>query len=75
MSVTQDIREKGVIGATAAALEDVFTRVTAGISPGEFRKMLRGEPAGRPNPRLKPHSEAFLLHIKPTYYHESVTPI
>lgn len=73
MSVMQDIREKGVIGATAAALEDVFTRVTAGISPGEFRKMLRGEPAGRPNPRLKPHSEAFLLHIKPTYYHESVT--
>ncbi|MEZ4832054.1 MAG: cytochrome bc complex cytochrome b subunit [Caldilineaceae bacterium] len=69
----QDIREKGVIGASAAALEDVFTRVTAGISPGEFRKMLRGEPAGRPNPRLKPHSEAFLLHIKPTYYHESVT--
>ncbi|MCB0116391.1 MAG: cytochrome bc complex cytochrome b subunit [Caldilineaceae bacterium] len=73
MSVMQDIREKGVIGASAAALEDVFTRVTAGISPGEFRKMLRGEPAGRPNPRLKPHSEAFLLHIKPTYYHESVT--
>ncbi len=73
MSVMQDIREKGVIGASAAALEDVFTRVTAGISPGEFRRMLRGEPAGRPNPRLKPHSEAFLLHIKPTYYHESVT--
>lgn len=35
--------------------------------------MLRGEAPGRPNPRLKPHSEAFLLHIKPTYYHESVT--
>ena len=33
----------------------------------------RGEPPGRPNPRLKPHSEAFLLHIKPTDYHESVT--
>lgn len=73
MSVMQDLREKGIIGATSAAVEDVFTRVTAGISPGEFRKMLRGEPAGRPNPRLKPHSEAFLLHIKPTYYHESVT--
>ncbi|MCB0109470.1 MAG: cytochrome bc complex cytochrome b subunit, partial [Caldilineaceae bacterium] len=38
-----------------------------------FRRMLRGEPPGRPNPRLKPHSDAFLLHIKPTYYHESVT--
>jgi hypothetical protein len=35
--------------------------------------MIRGEAPGRPNPRLKPHSEAFLLHIKPTYYHESVT--
>ena len=35
--------------------------------------MVRCEPPGRPNPRLKPHSETFLLHIKPTYYHESVT--
>jgi len=53
--------------------DDTFTRITAGISAGEFRRMLRGEPPGRPNPRLKPHSDAFLLHIKPTYYHESVT--
>lgn len=73
MSVQQDIREKGVLGAVAAAADDVFTRVTAGIDAGEFRRMLQGEPPGRPNPRLKPHSEAFLLHIKPTYYHESVT--
>ncbi len=35
--------------------------------------MLRGEAPGRPNQRLKPHSESFILHIKPTYYHESVT--
>ena len=73
MSVTQDIRNKGVLGALAAIGEDVFTRITAGIPPGEFRRMLQGVPPGRPNPRLKPHSETFLLHIKPTYYHESVT--
>ena len=73
MGLQQDIREKGVLGAAAAAADDVFTRLTAGIDAGEFRRMLQGEPPGRPNPRLKPHSEGFLLHIKPTYYHESVT--
>ncbi len=73
MSVQQQMREKGPLGMLAALAEDVFTRVTAGIPPGEFRRMLRGEPPGRPNPRLKPHSETFLLHIRPTYYHESVT--
>ncbi len=73
MGVQQDIREKGILAAVGSIADDVFTRVTAGISVGEFRRMLRGEPPGRPNPRLKPHSEAFLLHIKPTYYHESVT--
>ncbi|MBX3050502.1 MAG: cytochrome bc complex cytochrome b subunit [Caldilineaceae bacterium] len=73
MGVQQDIQEKGLLGAIAGIGDDVFTRVTAGISVGEFRRMLQGEAPGRPNPRLKPHSEAFLLHIKPTYYHESVT--
>jgi len=73
MGVQQDIREKGLLAAVAGIGDDVFTRVTAGISVGEFRRMLQGEAPGRPNPRLKPHSEAFLLHIKPTYYHESAT--
>ncbi|MBI3957621.1 MAG: cytochrome bc complex cytochrome b subunit, partial [Chloroflexi bacterium] len=73
MGVQQDIQEKGLLGAVAGIGDDVFTRVTAGIGVGEFRRMLQGDAPGRPNPRLKPHSEAFLLHIKPTYYHESVT--
>ena len=73
MGLQDNIREKGVLGAAAAQADDVFTRLTAGIDVGEFRRMLQGEPPGRPNPRLKPHSEGFLLHIKPTYYHESVT--
>lgn len=73
MAVQEDVQKKGFLSSANAVAEDVFTRVTAGISPREFRSMLRGDPPGRPNPRLKPHSDAFLLHIKPTYYHESVT--
>lgn len=73
MAVQPDVEKKGFLNSVATAADDVFTRITAGIDAGEFRRMLRGEPPGRPNPRLKPHAEAFLLHIKPTYYHESVT--
>ena len=73
MAVQPDVEKKGFLRSVATAADDVFTRVTAGIDAGEFRRMLRGEPPGRPNQRLKHHSEAFLLHIKPTYYHESVT--
>ena len=73
MAVQPEAQKKGLLRSTQGVADDVFTRVTAGISAGEFRRMLRGEAPGRPNPRLKPHSESFLLHIKPTYYHESVT--
>ena len=74
MAVQPEVRENnGPLQAVGAFASDTFTRITAGISPGEFRRMLRGEAPGRPNPRVKPHSDAFLLHIKPTFYHESVT--
>ncbi|RIK55984.1 MAG: hypothetical protein DCC57_04165 [Chloroflexi bacterium] len=73
MAVQPEVRNKGMLSTILGVADDTFTRITAGISAGEMRRMLRGEPPGRPNPRLKPHSETFLLHIKPTYYHESVT--
>jgi ubiquinol-cytochrome c reductase cytochrome b subunit len=73
MAVQPEVNKKSVMRTVLDAADDVFTRITAGISAGEVRRMMRGEAPGRPNPRLKPHSEAFLLHIKPTYYHESVT--
>ncbi|MEZ4868427.1 MAG: cytochrome bc complex cytochrome b subunit [Caldilineaceae bacterium] len=73
MAVQPEVKNKSLLNTVLDVADDTFTRITAGISAGEFRRMLRGEPPGRPNPRLKPHSEAFLLHIKPTYYHESVT--
>ena len=73
MAVQPGTQKKGFLSTILGLADDTFTRITAGISAGELRRMLRGEAPGRPNPRLKPHSEAFLLHIKPTYYHESVT--
>ena len=73
MAVQPEVQKKGFVSTVLGLADETFTRITAGISAGEFRRMLRGESPGRPNPRLKPHSEAFLLHIKPTYYHESVT--
>src|SRR5512137_442788 len=73
MAVQPEVKKKSFLHAVRDAADDVFTRITAGIPAGEVRSMLRGEAPGRPNPRLKPHSEAFLLHIKPTYYHESVS--
>ncbi|MEM7126350.1 MAG: cytochrome b N-terminal domain-containing protein [Chloroflexota bacterium] len=73
MAVQPEIQQKGFVQSALDLADDTFTRITAGISAGEFRKMLRGEPPGRPNPRLRPHSDSFLLHIKPAYYHESVT--
>jgi len=73
MAVQPEVNKKSIMRTVLDAADDVFTRITAGIPAGEVRRMIRGEAPGRPNPRLKPHSEAFLLHIKPTYYHESVT--
>ncbi len=73
MAAQPEVKNKSLLNTVLDLADDTFTRITAGISAGEFRRMLRGEAPGRPNPRLKPHSEAFLLHIKPTYYHESVT--
>lgn len=73
MAVQPEVKNKSLVSTVLDVADDTFTRITAGISAGEFRRMLRGEPPGRPNPRLRPHSDAFLLHIKPTFYHESVT--
>jgi len=56
MSISQDIKGQGVRGAIGKKADSVFERVTAGIPWRDFRKMLRGDPPDRPNPRLKPHS-------------------
>ena len=75
MSVLQDLRSKGIGPVAAALADEALTRFTAGLSWNDLRGMLRGDPPGRPNPRLQLHSEAFWLHIKPSFYHASVTKL
>ena len=72
LPILDDIKAKGLKPALQAKVEDAVTRVTAGLGPRDVRAVLRDDPPGRPNPRLKPHAEGFWLHMKPTYYHNLV---
>ncbi len=67
------IREAGFKTATLEAINDTVERVTAGLDIAALRGMLRGDPPGRPNPRLRPHAEGFWMHMRPGYYNEAVT--
>jgi quinol-cytochrome oxidoreductase complex cytochrome b subunit len=65
-----DVKAKGVKTAVKDKFDDVVTRITTGMNPTDVRLLLRDDPVGRPNPRLKPHTESFWFHIKPTYYNQ-----
>lgn len=75
-SFLDDIKEKGLRKAVYEGLDDTVTRITAGMNIQDIREALRGEePSRRPNPRLTPHADSFFLHIRPSFYHQSVTGI
>jgi ubiquinol-cytochrome c reductase cytochrome b subunit len=67
------VREVGAKAATLEAVNDITQRVTAGLDVADLRGMLRGDPPGRPNPRLTPHADGFWLHMRPGYYNQAVT--
>ena len=69
------IREKGLKAGLLETLDDTVFRLTPGLNIKDLRGMLRGDPAGRPNPRLTPHADGFVLHIRPGYYNETITGI
>jgi quinol-cytochrome oxidoreductase complex cytochrome b subunit len=75
MSFMDAVKEQGWRQATYEKANEVWTRLTTGMDIGDTRSALRGEPAGRPNPRVKPHTESFWFHIRPTFYHEAVTKL
>ncbi|MCP4543502.1 MAG: cytochrome bc complex cytochrome b subunit [Chloroflexi bacterium] len=54
---------------------ETMTAIAAGMSPRDIRDMLRGKPAGRPNPRYRVHSTSFWFHMKPRWYNKSTTRI
>ena len=73
-SFLDDIKEKGLKRAIFEGVNEVVERLTAGLNVQDIREALRGEPASRkPNPRLQPHADGFWLHMRPSYFHKSVT--
>ncbi|KAB2906054.1 MAG: cytochrome bc complex cytochrome b subunit [Anaerolineae bacterium] len=75
-SFLDDIKDKGLRKAVYEGVDEVVTRVTAGMNIQDIREALRGdEPSRRPNPRLTPHADGFFLHIRPSFYHQAVTGI
>ncbi len=73
-SFLDDVKEKGLKRAVFEGINEVTERLTAGLNVQDVREALRGEPASRkPNPRLQPHADGFWLHMRPSYFHQSVT--
>jgi quinol-cytochrome oxidoreductase complex cytochrome b subunit len=73
--LVRQIRSTGVRATVAQRVDDAFTRFTSGLSWNDVRGVLRGDPPAKPNPRVKPHTEGFWFHIRPTFYHEAVTSL
>jgi ubiquinol-cytochrome c reductase cytochrome b subunit len=73
--ILEDIKQRGLKPALLAKVDDMVTRFTAGLGINDIRGVLRGDPAPRPNPRVKPHADGFWFHMRPTFYHNLVTPL
>ncbi|MDX2141364.1 MAG: cytochrome b N-terminal domain-containing protein [Chloroflexota bacterium] len=75
-SFLDDVKEKGFKKAVFEGANEVVERLTAGMNIQDIREALRGEaPSRKPNPRLQPHADGFWLHMRPSYFHKSVTGI
>lgn len=75
-SFLDDVKEKGLKRAIFEGVNEVVERATAGMNVQDIREALRGEAASRkPNPRLQPHADGFWLHMRPSYFHKSVTGV
>ncbi len=71
--ILDDIKKKGLVPALLYKTNEFVERFTAGLDIDDIRGVLRGDPAPRPNPRVKPHADGFWFHMRPTYYHNLVT--
>lgn len=73
LPILDDIKKKGLLPALLFKTNEAVERLTAGLDIDDIRGVLRGDPAPRPNPRVKPHADGFWFHMRPTYYHNLVT--
>lgn len=67
--ILDDIKKKGLVPALLYKTNEAVERLTAGLDIEDIRSVLRGDPAPKPNPRVKPHADGFWFHMRPTYYH------
>ncbi len=72
-SILDHIKEKGLRKALYESVDNTVERLTPGMNIQDIRDALRGDEPRRPNPRLRPHADGFWLHMRPSYYHTSVT--
>ncbi|HKZ82910.1 MAG TPA: cytochrome b N-terminal domain-containing protein [Anaerolineae bacterium] len=71
-----DMRKQYGVGRTIAIkLNETVERITSGMDINAVRGVLRGDPAPKPNPRVKPHTEGAWFHVWPSFYHVEVTKI
>jgi len=75
MSFMDSVKERGVRQTIYAKADELVERLTTGMGIQDTRSVLRGDPPGRPNPRVKPHTESFIFHIRPTFYHQAITKL
>lgn len=73
--ILDDIKAKGLKQALVAKADEMVNRVTAGLGVNDIRSVLRGDPPPKPNIRTKPHADGFWFHMRPTYFHNLVTPL
>ena len=57
----EQVSEMGVKQAVVTKADDVVERLTAGMNISDIRGALRGDEPRRPNPRLRPHADGFLV--------------
>jgi ubiquinol-cytochrome c reductase cytochrome b subunit len=73
-SILDEVKEKGLRKTVYETVDSTVESLTAGMNIKDIREALRGEkPSRRPNPRLTPHADSFWLHMRPSYFHTSVT--
>lgn len=73
--LVKQVKTTGLKATVAQRADDAFQRFTTGLSWDDVRGILRGDPPPKPNPRVKPHTEGFWFHIRPTFYHEATTTL
>ncbi|MGH2592479.1 MAG: cytochrome b [Anaerolineae bacterium] len=68
-------KQHGLLRTIAIKINESVERFTPGLDINAMRGVLRGDPAPKPNPRVKPHTEGAFFHMWPTFYHVAVTRI